>query len=53
MNNHFSVTIRVWRQNGPDEPGEMVPYKVNDISPDMSFLEMLDVLNEEIGRAHV
>jgi len=50
MNTHFSVTIRVWRQNGPDEPGEMVPYKVNDISPDMSFLEMLDVLNEDLIR---
>jgi len=52
MNNskHFSVTIRVWRQDGPDEPGKMVAYKVKDISPDMSFLEMLDVLNEDLIR---
>ena len=47
-NNHFSVTIRVWRQNGPDEPGRMIAYPVKDISPDMSFLEMIDVLNEDL-----
>ena len=44
----FSVTIRVWRQNGPEEPGIMKAYKVTDISPDMSFLEMLDILNEDL-----
>ncbi len=44
--NHFSITLRVWRQDGPEAPGRMVSYKAEDISPDMSFLEMLDVLNE-------
>jgi len=50
MNNtkHFNVTIRVWRQEGPEEPGRMMAYKVNDVSPDMSFLEMLDLLNEDL-----
>ncbi|HAT72330.1 MAG TPA: succinate dehydrogenase/fumarate reductase iron-sulfur subunit [Elusimicrobia bacterium] len=44
--NNFSVTVRVWRQAGPAEPGKMVSYKVRDVSPDMSFLEMLDILND-------
>lgn len=50
MNNskNFSVTIRVWRQDGPEEPGRMVSYKVEHVSPDMSFLEMLDILNEDL-----
>ena len=45
---HFSVTVRVWRQAGPKEPGKMVSYKVTDVSPDMSFLEMLDILNDDL-----
>jgi succinate dehydrogenase / fumarate reductase iron-sulfur subunit len=45
---HFGVTLRVWRQAGPAEPGKMVSYKVKDVSPEMSFLEMLDLLNEEL-----
>jgi succinate dehydrogenase / fumarate reductase iron-sulfur subunit len=42
------LTVRVWRQPGPDQPGSMVTYDVGDVSPDMSFLEMLDVLNERL-----
>ncbi len=42
------ITVRVWRQEGPDAEGRMVPYEVDDVSPDMSFLEMLDVLNERL-----
>jgi succinate dehydrogenase / fumarate reductase iron-sulfur subunit len=42
------LTVRVWRQSGPGDPGAMVPYTVDDISPDMSFLEMLDVLNQDL-----
>ncbi|MDA8243921.1 MAG: succinate dehydrogenase/fumarate reductase iron-sulfur subunit [Elusimicrobia bacterium] len=45
---HFNITVRAWRQAGPREPGKMVSYKVKDVSPDMSFLEMLDVLNDEL-----
>src|SRR3954453_8338735 len=47
----MNLTLRVWRQKNPSSPGEFVPYQVKDVVPDMSFLEMLDVLNEDlIGR---
>jgi succinate dehydrogenase / fumarate reductase, iron-sulfur subunit len=42
------LTLRIWRQAGPDTPGQMVEYQVDDIGPDMSFLEMLDVLNGKL-----
>jgi len=44
----MNLTLHVWRQAGPDAPGKMVRYEANDISPDMSFLEMLDVVNERL-----
>jgi len=44
----LNLTLRVWRQPGPAAPGRMVEYDVPGISPDMSFLEMLDVLNERL-----
>jgi succinate dehydrogenase / fumarate reductase, iron-sulfur subunit len=46
----MDLTLHVWRQNGPDRPGQMVTYveEARDISPDMSFLEMLDVVNERL-----
>jgi succinate dehydrogenase / fumarate reductase, iron-sulfur subunit len=40
------LRLRIWRQPGPDRRGRMESYDVDDISPDMSFLEVLDVLNE-------
>jgi succinate dehydrogenase / fumarate reductase iron-sulfur subunit len=43
-----NLTLRIWRQSGPADPGRMVTYQVTDVSPDMSFLEMLDVLNERL-----
>jgi succinate dehydrogenase / fumarate reductase iron-sulfur subunit len=43
-----NLTLHVWRQAGPDTKGRMVVYPANDISPDMSFLEMLDVVNERL-----
>ncbi|QMU70057.1 succinate dehydrogenase/fumarate reductase iron-sulfur subunit [Streptacidiphilus sp. P02-A3a] len=47
----MNLTLRIWRQRGPGAPGAMVEYHLRDLSRDMSFLEMLDVLNEElIGR---
>ncbi len=42
----MNLTLHVWRQAGPDAPGKMVEYPARGISPDMSFLEMLDVVNE-------
>jgi succinate dehydrogenase / fumarate reductase, iron-sulfur subunit len=44
----MKVTVHVWRQHGPAAPGRFVQYEVPDISPHMSFLEMLDVLNETL-----
>ncbi|GII85948.1 succinate dehydrogenase [Sphaerisporangium siamense] len=44
----MNLTLKVWRQNGPGDSGRMVTYQVTDVSPDMSFLEMLDVLNERL-----
>ena len=44
----MKLTLRIWRQAGPAEPGRMVAYEVPDASPDMSFLELLDVLNERL-----
>jgi len=47
----MNLKLRIWRQSGADAKGGMVTYQVTDVSPDMSFLEMLDVLNEDlIGR---
>ncbi|GAA1121817.1 succinate dehydrogenase/fumarate reductase iron-sulfur subunit [Nocardiopsis composta] len=47
----MNITLRVWRQKGKADEGRMVTYKVEDVSPDMSFLEMLDVLNEKLTLA--
>ena len=44
----MNITLRVWRQKGPDDKGKMVTYGIEDVSTDMSFLEMLDVLNERL-----
>jgi succinate dehydrogenase / fumarate reductase iron-sulfur subunit len=46
--NLMNLTLRVWRQAGPEAAGKMVVYEAGDISPDMSFLEMLDVVNERL-----
>ncbi|HYT75036.1 MAG TPA: 2Fe-2S iron-sulfur cluster-binding protein, partial [Vicinamibacterales bacterium] len=40
------ITLRVWRQAGPTERGRLVEYVAESVSADMSFLEMLDVVNE-------
>jgi succinate dehydrogenase / fumarate reductase iron-sulfur subunit len=46
----MDLTLHVWRQPGPDKPGHMVTYahEATDISPEMSFLEMLDIVNERL-----
>ncbi|MGW7536966.1 succinate dehydrogenase/fumarate reductase iron-sulfur subunit [Amycolatopsis sp. NPDC054798] len=44
----MKLTLRVWRQSGPDDDGRLVEYPVDDASPDMSFLELLDVLNQHL-----
>jgi succinate dehydrogenase / fumarate reductase iron-sulfur subunit len=40
------ILLKVWRQAGPHAPGQFVDYAVDDVSRDMSFLEMLDLVNE-------
>ncbi|MBI1267530.1 MAG: succinate dehydrogenase/fumarate reductase iron-sulfur subunit [Cryomorphaceae bacterium] len=44
----MNLTLKVWRQNGANDKGRLESYQVKDISPDMSFLEMMDVLNDQI-----
>ena len=44
----MNLTLKVWRQAGPDAEGSLREYQATDISPDMSFLEMLDVVNERL-----
>jgi succinate dehydrogenase / fumarate reductase iron-sulfur subunit len=47
----MDLTLHIWRQPGPDKPGRMVRYDVKDVNEHSSFLEMLDVLNQQlIGR---
>lgn len=42
----ISVKLRVWRQSGPGQAGQFVEYEARDLNPNMSFLEMLDVVND-------
>jgi succinate dehydrogenase / fumarate reductase iron-sulfur subunit len=44
----MNLTLKIWRQKGPQDKGRMVEYKVTDIDEHMSFLEMMDVLNEQL-----
>jgi len=44
----MKINLKVWRQPSPAQPGQLVPYTADDVSPDMSFLEMLDVVNESL-----
>jgi succinate dehydrogenase / fumarate reductase iron-sulfur subunit len=44
----MNLTLKIWRQSSPESKGEMKTYQVTDISEHMSFLEMMDVLNEQL-----
>lgn len=44
----MKLTLHIWRQAGPDVAGRFETYTLDDVSPHMSFLEMLDVLNEHL-----
>lgn len=48
MSGSMNLTLKVWRQKSQNDKGSFVTYQVKDISPDMSFLEMFDVLNEQL-----
>jgi len=44
----MDLTLKIWRQKNAASKGKFETYKISDISPDSSFLEMLDVLNEQL-----
>jgi len=44
----MKLNLRIWRQNGPRDKGALAAYPLDKLEPDMSFLEMLDVLNEKL-----
>ena len=44
----MDLTLRIWRQQSATVPGRFITYQVQDVTPDMSFLEMLDALNEDL-----
>ncbi len=44
----MNLTLKIWRQKGANDKGQLETYPMKDVSPDMSFLEMLDVLNEQL-----
>ena len=46
----MKLNLKIWRQKCKEKTGRMKEYRVRDVSQDMSFLEMLDVLNEELVR---
>lgn len=48
MSGTLNLTLNIWRQEGPDAPGEFRTYEMSDVSEDMSFLELLDTLNEQL-----
>ncbi len=45
----IALTLKIWRQAGPEAPGKLVTHELSGISTDMSFLEMIDVLNEQLA----
>ncbi|MDA8948567.1 succinate dehydrogenase/fumarate reductase iron-sulfur subunit [Flavobacteriaceae bacterium] len=44
----MNLSLKIWRQANTDAKGKMETYQISEVSPDMSFLEMMDVLNEEL-----
>ena len=48
MTHTISLTLKIWRQDGPEAKGRLETFNARDISPDMSFLEMLDVVNDQL-----
>lgn len=44
----MDLRLRIWRQNGPDQPGRLEEHQLHEVNPDMSFLEMLDMLNDQL-----
>lgn len=47
----MTLKLKIWRQEGPDAKGSFLEFEAKDVTPDMSFLEMLDVVNEQLVRS--
>jgi succinate dehydrogenase / fumarate reductase, iron-sulfur subunit len=47
---NMNLRLKVWRQSGPQDKGSLKEYALSEVSPDMSFLEMMDVLNDQLVR---
>ncbi|PKP26077.1 MAG: succinate dehydrogenase/fumarate reductase iron-sulfur subunit [Bacteroidetes bacterium HGW-Bacteroidetes-2] len=45
----MNLTLKIWRQADAKTKGKIVTYKIDDVSPDMSFLDMIDMLNEQLN----
>ena len=48
MTQTYKLHLKIWRQKGPSFEGKLVDYHLEDVNPDMSFLEMMDTLNEKL-----
>ena len=48
MSNKIDIKLKVWRQNTSEEQGDFITYDMQGINPHMSFLELLDVLNQKL-----
>ncbi len=48
MEKNINLTLKVWRQNGPQDKGRFETYKLDRVSTESSFLEMMDLLNEQL-----
>ena len=49
----MDLTLKVWRQKNAKEKGHFETYQVKNISPDSSFLEMMDILNEQLIKENI
>jgi succinate dehydrogenase / fumarate reductase, iron-sulfur subunit len=47
----MQITLKIWRQANPESTGKLVEYQLDNLNPEMSFLEMLDVLNEQLCKS--
>lgn len=47
----MNLTLHIWRQKGPNQPGKLESYEARNVSPDQSFLEMLDEVNDDLIRS--
>lgn len=53
MSGNFNITLHIWRQAGPDQKGDFMRYDAKNVSPDMSFLELLDEVNDDLLKSGI